>query len=289
MSTPASATPRRRGLWRRFVEWLFGTDETPEPPRPEPVTPVRLREVSYQPSDSDRVFTPLCLGDVFEFQVHADLVWSTDAITYTELVEQAKEYGPSAHDTVRERVWRVARTFSPYHAADAEAAIQQELDQSWCYSRDDQTMVRCTAKVRVLPDPRVRQHLLPAAMRELDTEAQATLGRLRAARVEEITERWRALLDELGHGPAVVHAAQLTEPAFAAVLQQLTSRRRASAMELVDVLRQATKDHENVGLFEFANAYDTALQAFRKEMGLEPGAWFNEPDGSQNAGTGATQ
>ena len=40
--------------------------------------------------------------------------------------------------------------------------------------------------------------------------------------------------------------------------------------ELAQVLARASVAHEDVGLFEFASAYDKALQAFCRRMGLDP-------------------
>ncbi|AEB43135.1 hypothetical protein [Micromonospora maris] len=266
-STTLHSSPPRRSLWRRLVDWWRG-EEQPFPAPP----PAPMEEVIYQPAGDGAVITALCAGDVFEFQVHTDLVWASREMSYATLTEQAREFGSSARDTVRERIWAVARTFSPYHCAEAEKAIQKELDGDWCYSGPN-GKVRCRAKVRVLPDPRVREHLLPYALQQLDVEARATLGLLQAARFEMLTERWRDLLHDLGHDAKVGYAAQLTDADFAAVVGRYANHHRASVLELADVLRQAGKDHERVGMYEFANAYDKAVQAFCKQMGLDDRSW----------------
>ncbi|MBQ1069434.1 MULTISPECIES: hypothetical protein [unclassified Micromonospora] len=258
---PRPDTPRRN-LWRRLVDWFRGTSPTgPVPPHPLP-------EVVYQPAGDGSLVTALCAGDVFEFQVHAHLIWSSRDMTYDELTEQAGVFSSSARDSVRERIWAIGRTFSPYHSAAAEQAMQEALKSDWCYS-GDAGKVRCRAQVRVLPDPRVREHLLPYALQELDVEANATLGTLRAVRFGELTGRWRDLLDSLGYDAKVAYAAQLTDPAFAGVLARLVNHRRASVLELADVLRQSAKDHEHVGMYEFATAYDLAYQTFCKQMGID--------------------
>ncbi|WP_446212872.1 hypothetical protein [Micromonospora sp. IBSANI012] len=271
MSSKKSETDApRRSLWRRLVDWFRGTRK--EEPKPTERIRQRLEDVVYQPSGDGPVVTALCAGDVFEFQVHTHLVWSSREMDYDELTEQAGEFTSSAQDAVRERIWEVARTFSPYHSAAAEKAMQQALDTDWCYS-GDAGKVRCRAKVRVLPDPRVHEHLLPFALQELDVEANASLGLLRADRFEQVTVRWRELLDSLGHDAMVAYATQLTDPAFATVFARFVNHRRASVVELAEVLRQASKDHEHVGMYEFANAYDKAVQAFCKQMGLDEGGW----------------
>ncbi|GAB3150627.1 hypothetical protein GCM10027290_38470 [Micromonospora sonneratiae] len=281
-------TPKRRSLWRRIVDWLRGDSQPVAPPEPaKSFVPAKQEKVEYQPSSEDEPMTVLCQGDVFEFQVYVDLLWSTHVMPYEELTHQAREYTASARDTVRERAWKVARAYSPYQAVEAEAAIQAELDSGWCYS-DDAGLVRCTAKVRVLPDPRVREHLRPFSLLELEVEAEASLGRLRVERLGELTHRWQKLFEEIGHGPTVVHAAQMTKPDFATVVARLAGQRRDSATKLIDLLHQTTKDHQHLGLYEFANAYDSALQAFRKQMGLDDSLWSAQPS-SVDSGPGTKE
>ncbi|MER7166188.1 hypothetical protein ABT336_08975 [Micromonospora sp. NPDC000207] len=275
MSTSPVHPAPRRSLWHRIVDWFRGAPTTAPPPPPPP--PVPLVEVVYQPAGDGTVSTALCKGDVFEFQVHTHLVWSTREMTYDDLTTQAAEYSSSAQDTVRERIWKVARGFSPYHAAQAEEEMQKALESDWCYS-GVRGKVRCAARVRVLPDPRVREHLLPYARQELDVEANATLGGLRAARFEAMILRWRKLIETLGHEAVVRYAAQLTDRPFADVVTRYGEDRRAAVQELVDVLGQASRDHEHVGLYEFADAYDQAVQAFRKQMGLDEGSHLPKVD-----------
>ncbi|MEV4845000.1 hypothetical protein AB0K20_17515 [Micromonospora matsumotoense] len=265
MSIPTTGrTVARRSLWRRLVDWFRGT-----PLPPGPVT--RDEEITYQPTDDSTLLTALCQGDVYEFQVHTTLVWSA-FLPYHDLVAEAGEFTASARDTVRERIWEVARRFSAYQSVEAEEAIQEALTPQWCY-RGASGMVRCRAKVRVLPDPRVREHLLPFERRKLDLEANTALALLRADRFEQVARRWQQLFDTLGHDAMVAYAAQLADPTVSVVVTSLVNQRRASAVELAKVLQQASKDHENVGLYEFASAYDAALQTLRRQMHLDEGGF----------------
>ncbi|MEV6707404.1 hypothetical protein [Micromonospora wenchangensis] len=274
MSIPTSGrTVARRTLWRRLVDWFRGTPRGQGP---------WDEEITYQPTDDSTLLTALCQGDVYEFQVHTTLVWSA-FLPYRDLVAEADEFTASARDTVRERIWEVARRFSPYQSVEAEQAIQEALTPQWCY-RSAAGMVRCRAKVRVLPDPRVRDHLLPFEQRKLDVEANTTLALLRADRFEQVARRWQQLFDTLGHDAMVAYAAQLADPAVSAVVTNLVNQRRAGAVQLVDVLREASKDHENIGLYEFASAYDAALQTLRRQMHLDEGGF---PIAAVDSGAGS--
>jgi hypothetical protein len=65
-------------------------------------------------------------------------------------------------------------------------------------------------------------------------------------------------------------------------MEALRRERRTSTEALVEALRGARGDHQEAGLYEFADAYDKALSAFCKEMGLSPFSWIDDavaPDG----------
>ena len=78
------------------------------------------------------------------------------------------------------------------------------------------------------------------------------------------------------------YAASLTDEAFAGVLHGLAAHRMQLTTDLAAVLQQAAANHEHVGLYEFANAYDKALQSFCRQMGLDPFAWLqSDEDGAE--------
>ncbi|MEV6298730.1 hypothetical protein AB0M02_04915 [Actinoplanes sp. NPDC051861] len=259
----------KKSLWRRFIEWFKGTEPVPAPPPPPlPVIPTPpLPEVKFRPAEPRDTIAVLSRGDVYELRIHADLEWSTSAMTYAELMRQAGEYTGAAHDELRRRVWRIGRNYGPHQAAQAEAEMRRQAGD-WCYDTD-KGLIRCVADIRVVPDERVREHLVPYALREIDLDAEAVLGHQRADLLEKLVARWRTLLTASGASPITVAAAQLSDPAFAAVLNLLAEKRRAQGRELVDVLGQATRDHEQLGLFEFAEMYASAAAAFLSQLNEE--------------------
>ncbi|GIF51850.1 hypothetical protein DFJ67_5876 [Asanoa ferruginea] len=272
----ASAEPGRRSWWKRFKGW-FTRRRPPAPTEPWPVThgaapPNEM--VFYRPSTPGAPIAAMARDEVYEFQVHTDLEWSTSAMGYDELTRQADEFAATAGDDVRRRVWRVARTFDAHEAAAAEKEMRRQLS-SWCYT-SVHGEIRCTPTVRVVADQRIRDHLTPFALRRIDLDTEAELARRRADLVKEVVKHWHDVLVELGVSPITLTAAQLTDTEFAVAISRLADRRRASAVELVDVLRQATRDHEQLGMFEFAEMYASAVAAFRRQMEIEDSAFVDK-------------
>ncbi|WP_067498411.1 hypothetical protein [Actinoplanes sp. TFC3] len=236
--------------------------------RPQPIsTGSTTEEARHQTPAPDQPVIALACGDVYEFRVYADIEWSTRAMSYDQLVRQAGERSATVAEDLRRRVWREARRHRPHEAAAAEDAIRRSLG-SWCYETDYGT-IKCTPTVRVWPDPRVQEHLTPYALRSIDLDSERILSLQRAGSVQEMVERWRRVLLDLRAGVVTVHAAQLSDPGFATVVGRLADRRRQSVLELVEVLDRSVKDHEQVGLFEFAEMYANAIVALQRQLDIE--------------------
>jgi plasmid stabilization system protein ParE len=250
--------------WRRFWNRIF-----PPRPRPTPSSAVPAEPVYYRPTQPGKPIVALSRGEVYEFQIFADLEWSSDAMRYSELTRKAEEYTASAGDDLRRRVWQTARRFGPHEAAKTEAELRSTLG-NWCYDTDA---------------GRVREHLTPYVLREITADSEAALSRQRIALVREFVASWSILLTELGVSPVKLAAAAMTDGGFATMLGQLAERRRLSAKELVDVLGQASNDHEQLGMYEFAELYATAVAAYRRQMEVEDSKFIEqvmdiEPTGS---------
>ncbi|XVV17188.1 hypothetical protein ACQP2X_23270 [Actinoplanes sp. CA-131856] len=246
---------RFRDLFRRRRE-----------PAPEPI--------SYRPPDQPFALSALCRGDVHEFQVSVETEWTGDNVLYEAVVRQAGKYQSSVRDTHRRRIWQIARAYGPHEAADAERAIQQDLG-TICYSTDN-GQVRCTSYFRVTPDPRVREHLTQFVLREVNADSEAVLARQRVVLARELTGKWSGLLTDLGVSPVKLSATALADPHFSAELGRLADRRRLSARELVDVLGEAAKDHGQLGMYEIAELYATAVAAYQRQMEVQDSAFIRE-------------
>ncbi|BAL92162.1 hypothetical protein AMIS_69420 [Actinoplanes missouriensis 431] len=249
----------QQSWWRRFRTWLAGPDTGPDRSA--------LPEVRHRPSTPGDAVPVLSKGDVYEFQVIADLEWISSVMDHSELVRQSVEYTPAAHDELRRRVWRIGRQFDPDAADAAEERMRAEAAE-WCYDTD-RGQIRCVAEIRVRPDERVREHLVPYALRRIDLNQETEIGNRRAEMVENLVTRWRKVLTELGVSPITVAAAQLTDRHFAEILDLLAAKRRQQGQDLVDVLGQAALDHQQLGMFEFAEMYASAAAAFVSQLGEE--------------------
>jgi len=271
----SSESTRRPSIWRRFWNRIFPPPVTPEPPAGNPVLPpVPPERVYYRPSQAASPIQALCRGDVYEFRIYADIEWSSKAMRYEELVRQAGEYTASVGDDLRRRVWQTARRFGPHEAAKAEAKLRHVLG-SWCYETDA-GRIRCAPFVRVLPDPRVQDHLTPYALREIDADSRAALARQRIELIREIVGLWSKLITDLGVSPVKLGASRLADTEFANVLRQVAEHRRLSTKELVDIIGQASHDHQQLGMYEFAEMYASAVDAYQRQMEVKDSEFIAE-------------
>ncbi|RKT54259.1 hypothetical protein [Saccharothrix australiensis] len=264
----------RRGIIRRAFDWMFGTGETaPAPP---------MRTVEYAPPADEEPVVVYAEGGILTFRLLPTFRWSSSAVGYDELVGLAARYHGAARSTLLDRVWTTARGHRPDDLAAAEDAINEVLAREWCFDDEHHGRIGYRSSVRALLDPQLREHILPAEKRRLDLVFDHDLAMLRADHVEERTARWLAAIARLEDaGPLDGHARQLLVPfaanladqQFAEVMHALGAKRGQLARDLVSVLRLARTDHEGVGLYEFANAYDKAVRAFCRQMGLDPYGW----------------
>lgn len=221
-------------------------------------------------------------GDVFEFHVLPHFRWHSRDMTVERLRERAGTLTAAARDELLKRAWALARTCDPTEPVKAEKLINSELSDGWCYS-DDEGLVKCRPTVRVRMDPLLRDRMRPARLEEQGIKDDLRLGRLKAAHARLLTEEWLQVIADLERSGELTPvqrqflvpiAASLADGDFAAACDTLRSARRTGAVALANVLNQATKNHEQIGLFEFANAYDKALNSFSQQMGLTPFSWI---------------
>lgn len=275
----------KKGIFRRFREWLFGA-----PSAGQADGPVEAELVEYAPPDDETPIVVWANGGVFTLSLIPAFRWSSTSMTYQELRKSADDYHENARSTLLRKVWSTARRFRPDDIDAAEAAINEVLDEEWCY-KDGIRSIVCRCSVRVLLDPELREHVLPAERQRLEITGQHQIAMLHADLVEERTQRWLEVIKNLEQlselGPdqrqlLVAYAAELADHDFAKVMHSLSTHRRQMATHLAAVLQEARTDHEHIGLYEFANAYDKALQSFCRQMGLTPFAWALDARGTSD-------
>ncbi|MEU8784411.1 hypothetical protein [Streptomyces sp. NPDC048637] len=287
----------RKGLRTRLRNWwrrVTGKDGTEPAGAPETVgdpesedTPAlgqaAQAEVGVELPPVEETLSVAANGDVFAFELVPHFRWSSREMTLDVLRERAALHEEAARGKLLRRAWSVARDCDPGDPVAAEKAVNKELRGGWCY-HDEKGLIRCRPSVRMRIDPALRDHVLPFHLAEVRMEQEHHLGKLKADQVKELTERWLQVLSELELlgtlGAAerrllVPFAAALADEDFFKVMQALKNTRRNGAEALADVLTAATKHHEQVGLFEYANAYDKALSEFCRQMGLSPFSWVD--------------
>jgi hypothetical protein len=299
-------TPKK-GLFARWREWWRGRrrNKYAQPTTPtveqvaewespalgsvEPVRPEAYAELA--PSAE-----PLLLaadGDVFEFHVLPHFRWHSREMSVEQLRRRAGALSAEARDELLKRSWSLARTCDPVDPVEAEKLINSELSDGWCYEGEE-GLVKCRPTVRVRIDPALRDRMRPTRLEAQAMKENLRLGLLKAAHAKQLTEEWLQVIAHLERSGElspvqrqflVPFAAALADGDFATEVDTLRTVRRTGAVALANVLNQATKNHEEIGLFEFANAYDKALNSFSQQMGLTPFSWIldgpNPPEGSQ--------
>lgn len=276
----------RRGGFLGWVGRLFKrrrpVEATAEPTPPTQASEPRSEVSTEPPTEQEPILVPT-LGDVFDLHVLADFRWSSTQMSQTDLEERAKIYLENARRQLRRLVWPKGRTFEPGQTKEAEETFNHELRNGWCYDEPSGAVIRCSPTVRVLPDPRLREERLPFLVKRLDLAEAHAVGKLRAKLTRELTEEWLEVMQKLEQLPElgrhvrpflVPFASSLADHEFAQVMSALANARRARTIELHGVLVQARNGHEQAGLFEFAHAYDKALEAFSRQMGLDPYSSF---------------
>ncbi|MFE2292671.1 hypothetical protein [Streptomyces sp. NPDC059452] len=231
--------------------------------------------------------------DVFEFHLTPHFRWRSTEMSFEELGERAAALEEPARRELLRRAWGIARSYDPADPVAAEEAINRRLGEAWCYT-EDKGVISCRASVRVRSDPALRDHVRPFRLTELRMREEHRLGELKAQHAAALTEIWIDVVTtlEMTDEPGAVErqflapfVAPLADRDFAATMKALRETRRTGTEALARVLGQAAKEHDQVGLYEFANAYDKALSSFCKQMGVSPFAWAI----SETAGAGEAE
>ncbi len=263
--------PRKAGFWRRIWNAIVDHPATSAPTTSQSGPPIAPQQSISEATDVGAPMEIPARGEVFNFLVQMEAVWSVDAKDIPDLHARTDRKAASAQRAVYDAIWAIGREYAPHQAQEAEEAMVERLRKPICFD-DGGTQVRCEARVRVRSDPRVLTVLEPYWRRYVEMESEHLLGMLRADRVKERTEHWRTIMNELADvdfGDLVLpYAAQLTDNAFADAVGSLENDRQRARVDLVTVLGNASKSHTRMGMFEFADAYDKAIKAFKKSQGL---------------------
>ncbi|WP_405583010.1 hypothetical protein [Streptomyces sp. NBC_01190] len=222
--------------------------------------------------------------DMFSFEVAPHFRWTSSAMSLELLRQRALIHQDAAVVELTRRAWPLIRTCDPSDPMLAEKTVNDALRAGWWYD-DQEGGIHCEPSVRVRIDPALRAHVKPYHLSELSMDRERRLSLQRADNVKELGEKWIEVvreLERLGELTPIERrlmlpmVSMLVDADFAKVMQKLETARRSGTVVLAQVLDQAVKNHEQVGLFEYANAYDKALRAFCQQMGLTPFSWVDQ-------------
>ncbi len=223
-------------------------------------------------------------GEVFDLHVIVHLKWSCDTVDEVVLERLARERRDAALYIVGRIVRDRARACDPTDPARAQAVINEAkgIREGLCYREEEHTIM-CRPSVQVLMDPRLREKLLPLETERVELHYQHRLGVLRDKQMRQRAEDWLQAFqkleefDRLGKDERqflLRYAAMLVDEEFAKVVSAMADDRQVRYTQFAEVLDRATRDHERLGLFEFASAYDKALQTFCRQMGVSPATFL---------------
>ncbi|GAA3232462.1 hypothetical protein ACFO1B_20950 [Dactylosporangium siamense] len=229
-------------------------------------------EPDVEPELTDcRPTAPIALaakGDAFDFSVRPTFVWRARRMHRTRFEHLIDLYTPEVLDALRLRSERVARTFEPHRSQHLEQELNARLPaMDWTMGPAGERLT-CRPEVFVLPDPRVRESMQPYWRRRIEMQADHDLAMRRAELTRERTRAWSKVMEDLEDDPRSRHAASLVEhDAFAEVFTAMTQGRKDELLRLIDLLEQAGRSYNGIGLYEYAEGLDAALTDYRKRAG----------------------
>jgi hypothetical protein len=266
------------GLWTWFSEFRRG--------------PSADAIATYEaPPHTGPLIVP-AVGDVFDLHVIVHLKWSCDSLNDAELTKLALGRREGALYIVGRIVRDCARSLDPLQPARAQAVINDSegIRNGLCY-RDNRHTITCRPSVQVLMDPRLREQLLPIEQQRIELTQKDRLAVQRDNQMRKRTEDWLQAIQKLEHFDnlgkderqfLLRYAARLVDSQFAEVIEQMAGDRHVQYTQFAEVLERATRDHERLGLFEFASAYDKSLQTFCRQMGINPASFLMSDFGGEN-------
>ncbi|MFD2767722.1 hypothetical protein [Micromonospora eburnea] len=207
-------------------------------------------------------------GDAFDFRLHAVYNWTGRNMTYDELRFRAERYLLWAGGIVREQAVDLARQHEPHRSYELEQALSARLSgQRWPRQGN---LPYFTVQVRVSPDERVRERLRPYWEDRIKLECDHELEKIKACQADDLTRRWCAVLLNLEDDPVTAHAARLAGEQFAEVFRRYVAERREAVPELVQLLREAVRGHNDLGMgpSEYTQAWDAALRTYERQHRL---------------------
>jgi hypothetical protein len=182
-------------------------------------------------------------GYIFNFNVHAAFVWTSNGLPRELLSGSAQHFMPYAVGKLKALAAGRARNYPPHRARELEAELQELLAEkgSWRYTRGG-TEVTCRPHVWVQLDDRVKQAVQPYWEQLIKLDCEHDVQMKRAEYAEQLSKQWTAILTDLVGSPLADGAAQMTEKELAAVVEKIMAERKAATAKLDSLLEEKVRD-----------------------------------------------
>ncbi|MEU1788260.1 hypothetical protein ABZ553_20780 [Streptomyces sparsogenes] len=268
-----TSNPRRGPLgWLRA---LFGG-------RPEPLSfdamTVEVPELTAVHRASTVSFETPARGGGFDFQIEIRCDWCAEGRLDQETLHRAIDgYQATMPQRLTERVRDIAREHEPFHAEEAERAINQELKEGECFENG---LVSCRTTAFVQPAPQVLEQQRKAALELQEIEHRYAKSALQVQLLRDVAQQWRAFLagglagvrtdDDNSVAWLTPWAVLLAEqPDKAATEVGDMFRRRQEQLEhFAKLLGRQEKDYKAQDLFDFVFANERQLGHAMRLFGL---------------------
>ncbi|MEV4948726.1 hypothetical protein [Streptomyces sp. NPDC053755] len=279
-----TSTPRRGPIsWLRS---LFGRQALPDAPVFSPVT-VDVPEIAVVHRESVVSFETPAKGGGFDFHVEIRCDWCAEGRLDTYSLSRAVDgYQAALPQRLAERVREITRDYQPFHAQEAERAVNEALREGECF---DSGLVTCRTSTVVRPAPEIVEQQRKAALDLQEIEHHYAKSSLRVRLLSEVAEEWRAFLasglvdvrpdDESASWltPWAVLLAERPEEAAAEVGAMFRERQK-QLDQFVTLVGRQRKEYQAHDLFEFVIDNERQLGRAMRLFGLAP-AGESEPGG----------
>lgn len=253
MSGPLTQTDPPVSRWRRFCHWamrfwrwlldvLRGPEVMPEPVLPPASPPPPQGRLSERRDLTSPLVVPAS-GYIFNFNVHAAFVWTSNGLPRELLSGLVQHFMPYAARELKALAAGRARHYPPHRARELEVHLQELLAEkgSWRYTLDG-AEVTCRPHAWVQLDERVKQAVQPYWEQLIKLDCEHDVQMKRAEYAEQLSKQWMSILTDLVGSPLADGAAQLTEKELAVVVEKIIAERKAAAAKLDGLLEEKIRE-----------------------------------------------
>ncbi|MFJ1913463.1 hypothetical protein ACIOGX_16265 [Streptomyces sp. NPDC088147] len=243
----------RRGPFS-WLRTLFGGGPGHAVPPLEAMT-MDVPEIVAVHRESTVTFETPAKGGGFGFQVEIRCDWCAEGRLDSETLNRAIDgYQLAMPERLIERVREVARAYEPFHAEEAERAVNDALREGECFENG---LVSCRTVAFFHLAPEVVEQQRKAALELQDIEHRYAKSALQVERLSDVAEKWRAFLAGGLAGPRQNEDTLSWLTPWAVLLAE---RPDQAATEVGDMFRQRHKQID-----EFAKILDRQIKAYHAQ------------------------